>query len=362
MRIDSDDTDLDAPGGRVRHVVAKPRRRVAVVVVALVVIPVMVVLIAGGWFWWQLDPPGGEGAAVQVQVERGWGVPRIADELAARGVIDSAVVFNVYARLNGDTKFQAGTYELHKHSGVRGAIDSLKQGPRIDYTTLAVPPGLWLQQISTRVGTLPGRDGEVFLEDTKNNAVRAPLQPENVSSLEGLLWADTYKVSDSEDEIDVLKTMVDLFQKKATEIGLPTASVDGHGAYDIVKVASLVEAEAGTDADRPLIASVIYNRLKQNMPLQIDATLIYSRGDPKNRTLSDADKAIDSPYNTYTHTGLPPTPISSVSPASLRAAMAPAPTTYLYYNLAGKDGHSAFASTYDEHLQNVEKAKQAGVL
>jgi UPF0755 protein len=363
MRIDSDDTDLDAPGGRVRHtVVRRHRRRVAYIVIALVVVPLSVILIAGGWFWWQLDPPGKAGETVQVQVERGWGVPEIADELSTHDVIGSSLVFNVYARLNGETKFQAGTYAMRKDMGVRGAIDALKDGPRIDYTDLAVPPGLWVQQVSDRVGQLPGRSGEAFLEDSRNNAVRSRLQPETVSSLEGLLWADTYRISDSEDEIDVLKTMVSLFEKKADAIGLSNASVAGYGPYDIVKIASLIETEARVDEDRPLIASVIYNRLAQGMPLQIDATLIYARGKPDERSLSDADKQIDSLYNTYRHAGLPPTPISSVSEASLRAAMAPAQTNYLYYVVGDADGRHKFAATYDEHLANIERAQQAGLL
>jgi UPF0755 protein len=363
MKIDSDDTDLDAPGGRVRHTVVRRRhRRVAYVVIALVVVPLSVIVLAGGWFWWQLDPPGGTGDTVQVQVERGWGVPRIADELSSHDVIGSSFVFNVYARLNGETKFQAGTYELREDMGVRAAIDALKDGPRIDYTDLAVPPGLWLQQISQRVGQLPGRSGDLFLEDSRNNAVRSKLQPESVSSLEGLLWADTYRISDSEDEIDVLKTMVGLFERRADELGLTNASVAGYGAYDILKIASLIEAEARVDEDRPKIASVIYNRLAQGMPLQVDASLIYARGNPENRGLSDADKQIDSPYNTYLHTGLPPTPISSVGEASIRAAMAPEQTPYLYYVVADKDGRHAFASTYEAHLENVARAQEAGVL
>ncbi len=107
----------------------------------------------------------------------------------------------------------------------------------------------------------------------------------------------------------MLSTLVTTFDKKAVTLGLANANVQGHTAYDIVKVASLIEAEAKVDADRPLIASVIYNRLARGMPLDIDATLIYARGDPRNRSLSDKDKLIVSPYNTYAHTGLPPTPI-----------------------------------------------------
>ena len=107
---------------------------------------------------------------------------------------------------------------------------------------------------------------------------------------------------------------------------------------------------------------MIYNRLAANMPLQIDSTVIYARGNPADRSLSLKDLKIKSPYNTYLHTGLPPTPIGAVSDASLRAAMAPAQTTYLYYVLAGKDGHHAFASTYEEQQQNIEAARKLGLL
>jgi len=227
---------------------------------------------------------------------------------------------------------------------------------------LALPPGLWLKQIAARVGKLPGRNADIFLSGTRNNAVRSAFEPAGVTNLEGLTRPDTYKVSNSQDEFSVLQSLVTAFDKNALKLGLSKASVDGHGAYDILKVASLIESEAKVPQDRPLIASVIYNRLRANMPLQIDSTAIYARGDPKNRHLSPKDLEIDSPYNTYKHAGLPPTPIGTVSDASLRAAMAPAQTDYLYYVLAGKDGHHAFSSTYEGQQQNIAAAKAAGVL
>jgi len=268
----------------------------------------------------------------------------------------------VYARLNGDNSFQAGTYDLHTNLGVKDAVRALKKGPRINYLPLAIPPGLWLSQVAARVGKLPNRNGQVFLSGTRNNAVRSAYEPAGMSNLEGLLRPDTYKVSASQDEFSILQMMVTEFDKNATKLGLSTASVDGHAAYDIIKVASLVESEAKVPQDRPLIASVIYNRLRANMPLQIDSTVIYARGNPKDRHLSPKDLNIKSPYNTYLHTGLPPTPIGSVSDASLIAAMHPAQTDYLYYVLAGKDGHHAFSSTYAGQQQNIAAAKAAGVL
>jgi UPF0755 protein len=300
---------------------------------------------------------------VHVNLERGWGVPRIAKELQHDGVIGSALVFNVYTRLHGDNNFQAGTYYLHKNLGVKDAVKELQKGPRIDYLVLRIPPGLWMTQIAERVGQLAGRRAAPFLQDTHNNSVRSVFEPQGVTNLEGLVRPDTYKISNTQDEISVLQTMVTAFDRHAIKMGLATANVDGYTAYDIIKVASLIEAEAKVPQDRPLIASVIYNRLRANMPLEIDSTVIYGRGDHTNRKLTPADlQNVKSPYNTYLHGGLPPTPIGSFSDASLRAAMAPAQTTYLYYVLAGKDGHHAFASTLQEQQQNIAAARQAGVL
>jgi UPF0755 protein len=339
-------------------------QRTAVVVIALVVVPLLFLASGAVWFWTELHPLGGAGSHLEVQIAPGWGVPRIGDELAHHHVIDSSLVFSVYARLNGDTKFEAGTYELRKHMGVSAAVKTLKAGPKVNYSIITIPPGLWLKEIAARVAKIPGMNAQTFMQSTQNNAVRSSsaFEPANVNNLEGLLWPDTYKVSAEEDEIQVLKTMADTFIVKATALGLPDANVQGHGAYDIVTIASMIEAEAKTAADRPLIASVIYNRLARSMPLQIDATLIYARGDPRNRSISDADKQINSPYNTYLHTGLTPTPIAAVSEASLRAALNPASTTYLYYVVIDKQGDHAFASTLAEQNANIQRAKDNGVL
>jgi UPF0755 protein len=342
----------------------RPRRRgrVVAVIVAVVLVPVLVLGSGVTWFLWEIDAHGKPGAVVSVQIQPGWGVPRIGEELHRDHVIGSSLVFNIYARFNGDNSFQAGTYDLRTKIGVRAAVDALKRGPKINYDVLQVPPGLWLQQIAGRVGKLPGFSAQVFLQGARNNSVRSIFEPAGVTNLEGLVRPDTYKISNSQDEISILQTMVQTFDTRAKALGLLDANVDGHPAYQIIIVASMIEAEAKVPQDRPLIASVIYNRLAMNMPLQIDSTVIYARGNPADRTLSTLDLQIKSPYNTYLHVGLPPTPIGSVSDASLIAAMHPAHTTYLYYVVAGKDGHHAFASTYPQQQQNIAAAKSAGLL
>jgi len=335
-------------------------RRTALVLIALVVVPLIALTIGGVWFWWQLDPPGHAGGKVEVQIAYGCGVPCIGNELSHRGVIGPSWVFNLYSRLNRDTSFKAGTYELRKNMGVSDAVKAMKAGPHIAYVKLTIPPGFWLKQIAARVGKLPGLQVDPFVEATQNNAVRSAFEPQGTNDLEGLLWPDTYNISADEDEIQVLSRLVTTFDARAVGLGLGSANVQGHTAYDIIKIASLVEAEAKIDADRPLIASVIYNRLARGMPLQVDATLIYARGNPLNRSLSNADKLIDSPYNTYAHTGLPPTPIDAVSPASLKAAIAPASTQFLYYVVIDKKGDTAFATTLEQQNANIAQAKRNG--
>ncbi len=359
-----DDGPERLPYAGVRRRARRRRRRgrVTMVIGVLILVPVLVLGSSIGWFWYQL---GGDasGRTVQVHLQRGWGVSQVADELADKHVVRSALAFNIYSRFNGEKSFQAGTYDLRENLGVKGAVRELKKGPRIDYQILKIPPGLWVKQIAERVAGLGGgRNAQAFLDGTRNNAVRSAFEPADVSNLEGLLRPDTYKISESQDEIAILQTLADTFDSHAEKLGLATANVRGHSAYDIIKVASIIESEAKVDVDRQLIASVIYNRLAANMPLQIDATVIYARGDPKNRHLSQADLAIKSPYNTYAQPGLPPTPIAAVSDKSLLAAMAPADTNFLYYVLAGKDGHHAFSSTAEQWQRDVAAARAQGLL
>jgi len=338
------------------------RRRVWTVVAMLVLIPVIVFGSMAGWFVWQLDPPGKSGETVEVRVDDGWSVSRIGDELVDRGVIGSSLVFSVYSRLKSNSDFQAGTYRLKHDMGVRNAVAALEAGPHLDYTELAVPPGLQVSEVASRVGELPGRSGDAFLAAVRSGAKRSKYQPKGNTSLEGLLWPDTYRVADTDDEIDVLGSMVSEFEQHADALGLETATTQGRTPYEILTIASLIEAEAKVDEDRPLIASVIYNRLREGMKLQIDATVLYASGDPSKVTITHDDLEKDSPYNTYTREGLPPTPIGSVSEASLRAALAPADTPYFYYVVGDAEGRHKFAVTGEEHERNVEAARAAGLL
>ena len=317
--------------------------------------------VAARWVQVQLDPPGKPGSEVHVTVEEGWGVADIADELARSGVVGSSLVFQTYVRLSGSGPFQAGDYTLRLDLGVKEAIDALEEWAVITYQELRVPPGLRLGEIAGRVEEqLPGRSAARFLEMAASGEVRSKYQPDGVKSLEGLLWPDTYRFVETDDELDVLRTMVKELDRRADRLGLDGVR-NGLTPYETLIVASLIQSEAKIDTDRALIASVVMNRLAQDMPLQIDATVLYAIGERKESNTAE-DRETDSPYNTYLVKGLPPTPISSVAAVSIDAALDPAESSYLYYVVADEDGRHAFAETYEEHLANVEVARAEGLL
>ncbi len=326
-------------------------------VLAAIVLPF---LLAVGWFGYQILTPTDPGRAITFEVRKGWGVSDIGDELESRGVVGSSLAFQVWATVTRAGPFAAGQYRLHEDEGVRGAIRILEAGPpHGDDLKLLLRPGLTIDQVAERVGKLPGHDKDKFLAVAKSNKVRSRYQPAEVTSLEGFLFPDTYFIGAKESDLSIVRKLVSRFDEIADRVGLNKAT--RVSAYQTVVVASLVEKEAKLAEDAAPIAAVVYNRLQANMQLQIDATLCYVKGGcPPPPT--DADKAIESPYNTYKVTDLPPTPIAGVTEASLKAALNPADVPYLYYVIADASGKHAFATTLEEHNRNVEAARAKGLL
>jgi UPF0755 protein len=329
------------------------RRRTLAVVLVLALLALPFLLVAG-WVAWEVHPPGGQGGAVAVTIESGWGTKEAGDALQAHGVIGSSLAFQLWSKVSGAGTFRAGTYHLHTGMGVGEAADALAAGSAAsagDHFTLALPPGLRLEQIADRVGALPGHDRDAFLALARSGSVRSRYQGPQ-PSVEGFTWPDTYFVAKRETDQQILQTIVTAFDKNADALALASAApAEGLTPEQAVVVASLVQAEAGNSADASKIAAVILNRYRQGIPLQIDATLCYAKGGcPPVPT--NADKAIDSPYNTYKVTGLPPTPIMTVTGPALDAALHPANVPYLYY-VTGKDGVTYFATTLAEHEANI---------
>ncbi|MEY2424948.1 MAG: hypothetical protein QOI61_520 [Actinomycetota bacterium] len=320
-------------------------------------------LVAGGglvWFQRQVNPPGAPGKLINVTIPEGAASGTIAAILDDKGVISSARVFKVYLRIH-PAELKAGNYELREGASMGDVVDLLKVGPKITFDRLTIPEGFRLTQIAERVGQLPGKSADAFLAAAASGRVRSDFQPPTVNNLEGLLFPDTYFVEADDTEEDILTRMVATFDEVATAEGVTTAST-GHTAYENLVIASLIESEGKVAAERPKIARVIENRLKVNMLLQLDATVNYARGGrrPNGQTLF-SDLKIKSPYNTYVVKGLPPTPISAPSRASIRAALHPADGPWIYYVKFQSDGTHKFSVTLAQHNAAVADAKRRGV-
>lgn len=336
------------------------RRNLAtVMVIAAMLTPLA---IASVWVLSNVESSTAGNADIPIEIKQGWTPKQAGDVLVQKGVISSSRAFQAVAASAGFTQYVAGRYDFVANSDARAALDTLRGGPRrnIPDLKLLLPPGLTLQQIADRVGKLPGKRADRFMEVARSNTIRSKYEPPGVTSLEGLTWPDTYFIGANETEAQILQKIVTQFDAKADAIGLGASgpSNGGQSPYQALVSASLIEAEAGTASDAPLISAVIVNRLHDNMPLQIDATLCYAKGGcPPVPT--ENDRKIDSPYNTYKNRGLPPTPIKTVSEVALKAALNPAPVPFKYY-VSDSHGKTYYATTLAEHEKNVAKARNAG--
>ncbi|MGH9071154.1 MAG: endolytic transglycosylase MltG, partial [Acidimicrobiales bacterium] len=236
-------------------------------------------------------------------------------------------------------------------------------GPQL--VTLIIPEGFSLAQIAARVGTIPGHSAAGFLAEAMSGQVTSPYGPSGTDDLEGLLFPATYTVAPGATDEKILQMMVDAFDTRASSAGITQAAAKlGISPYEAVIVASLVIKEAKLPADMGKVARVVYNRLADGMPLQIDETVIYAAGGDPNALSgkSPAEVEPNSPYNTYNVKGLPPTPIASPGMAALDAALSPTPGNWLYYVVVSPDGAEAFCATYACQQANVAKATSQGLL
>jgi UPF0755 protein len=276
-------------------------------------------------------------------VRKGQGVREISYNLKHQGLIkDTIVFFFITKRMGYDKKIEAGDFRLSPSMNAWDIANNLTHG------TLDI----WV--------TIPeGKRSEEIAEILKESV---PTFQENWSQVlatdEGYLFPDTYLIP-KDATIDLIsKMMKDNFEQKFNSaVGTKTTNLTD---TDTIILASLVEREARADVDRPMVASVIYNRISIGMKIDIDATLQYALGyqaDEKRwwkKELTNLDKTINSPYNTYTNPGLPPGPISNPGLASIKAALNPANTDYLYY-ISDANGVNHYAKTMAEHNANIQK-------
>ena len=282
----------------------------------------------------------------------------VMEALHDRGVIPCAgFVGNLLLRGTGkEDQIRTGSFELTTGMTLEAALEVLTTPPpEVPTVELVIPEGFRLTQIAERVHDDLGLSAKRFLKEVQSGRyVLPPYLPAGTETPEGFLVPKSYEfVEDGLTARLVGTRLLDQFGTEAEALPFDRTEQLGVTPYELVTIASMIEEEARVDKDRRLIAGVIYNRLKMGMALGIDATLLYDDPTPDGE-LSSSDLEYDSPYNTRIHAGLPPTPIASPGEKSLRAALQPADTEFLYYVLCGEDGHHRFARTLAEHNHNVD--------
>ncbi len=315
------------------------------------------------------DPTAGPvnvvpGQEVTVEIPSGSSAEDIAAILAAQGVVRSALEFEVAVRNNeAASRLQAGTYELETLMDPAEVVAVLVIGPVADVYRVTVIEGLRVGEILTRLSEASGIPYEQFetalLSGDVSTSLRTMPATMALADWEGLLFPDTYEFTKSAEPVAILQRLASTMEQRVDSIDWSVVEAAGYTPYEGLIIASLVETEVLLDEERPIVSSVIHNRLAIDMKLDIDATVLYALG---TRDIAEFDNEVDSPYNTYLVAGLPPTPIASPGRASLEAAAAPDTTDYLYYVLSDLEGHHAFAATLEEHNANVEQARADGVL
>jgi UPF0755 protein len=321
----------------------------------------LVALGAAGAAWF-VFLPAGPGNETFVEIVPGSSSSQIATQLEQAGVIRSRYGFDL-VRIWKRGWLKAGEYRFDHSAPVTEVYARIARG---DVFTLPVtiPEGATRFDIAARIAQAgfvnAGKEDFLTITVTETPLI-ADLDPQ-ARSLEGYLFPDTYRFPRKVTPVQIITAMVRRFRTVASEIGLTPAS-SSRNLHEVVTLASLVERETAVNAERPLVASVLTNRLAKNMPLMTDPAVIYGlQVEGKWRgTIYQSDLSYDTPYNTYRHPGLPPGPIANPGLPSLRAALNPAVTSYLYFVAAGADpqGKSRFASTLDEHNKNVASYRQA---
>jgi UPF0755 protein len=323
---------------------------------ALMLLLVLLALCAGGYLLLAPATPGrpGHGTEVFIDIAPGTGTRGIATQLKRAGVIRSRYAFLALRMAKGGT-LQAGEYRFADSATLGQVYDRLEHGD-IYFRVVTIPEGYNIFDVAAAIDASGLATKDDFLAAARRDIkLVADIDPK-AQTLEGYLFPDTYRFQRLETADQMAAAMVKRFRQEAQQLGL-TANF-----HQIVTMASLIEKETPIAADRPLVSSVLNNRLTQNMPLMTDPTVIYAAM-LQNRyrgAIYQSDLQAESDYNTYKHTGLPPGPICNPGVASLTAALHPATSKYLYFVAdPAAQGHSRFAATLDEHNRNVEAYRRA---
>jgi UPF0755 protein len=323
----------------------------------LLLLVLLLGIAAGGLWWWVNQPLALRSTPVDFHVAAGSSLRAAILQMRAAGIELQPTLLLLVARLQGaDTGIKAGSYSVNQGVTARQLLDKLTRG-KVTQGDITLIEGWTLRQWRARLDVHPD-----LLPDSRglSEAELSRRLGLEQQSLEGWLFPDTYLFDKQSSSLDLLARAVREMQRRLAEEwagraqGLPYRS-----PYEALIMASIIEKETGREADRDVVAAVFVNRLRIGMPLQTDPTVIYGLGEAFDGNLRKRDLLADTPYNTYTRRGLPPTPIAMPGLASIRAALHPADSSALYFVARG-DGSSQFSNTLDEHNRAVNKYQRGG--
>jgi UPF0755 protein len=354
------DDGLDALGRRSSGRIRRKRRSNAGP--ALLGILLVVAVLGASYLIYAGAVGGGDVGAqegpVHVEVVKGDTLSDVADKLEAAGVIKSAFVFKLQARYEGyGTQIQTGRYTFERGQDADVIFHKLAAGKAVPTVVVTVPEGLTIDETAQAVAKDSGVSAAQFERAARQTDYDyAFLEHPGIRTTEGYLYPARYDFEKGVTARQVVDRLLGQYLVETQDLDIAGARDRlGLTEHQLVTVASLIEKEAASPREKPLVASVIYNRLDKDMPLQIDATIQYALEKPKEN-LSLRDLKVESPYNTYENKGLPPGPICSPSRESLKAALNPANTNYLYYVLKANGQSHFFTSDYQDFLRAKARA------
>ncbi len=322
----------------------------------IIVVLVILVIVATACLVWvnSMGKPADESNTdlVRVEIKSGSGTEAIGQMLEEAGVINNCLNFRIKSKLAGnDGQYKAGVYEFSPSMEMEEIMKELLEGKVAETLKFTIPEGSTVSQIATIVANTGVCSKEEFMAAASEGDFDYSFLegiPVDERQLEGYLYPDTYEIYKTEKPHEIINRLLKRFDQIYTEVkdaSAGSAVLSKYTERQIITIASMIEREAKLDAERPLVSSVIYNRLDKNMKLQFCSTVQYALGKHKAR-LYYSDLEIDSPYNTYKVEGLPAGPISAPGKASIQAALNPADTDYLYFVVsAAGDGSHKFAAT-----------------
>ncbi len=327
------------------------------------IITVVILALIGGYVYIQIGPyDKNSNKEIVVEIPNGSTLTDVSDVLKENKLIKNKTLFKLVAKFKPtENGVKAGKYLLKQSYSNSKILDILIEGKFYnDGIKITIPEGSTYKEV-VKILTDKGIGKTEVYEKLINNPKEfynefSYLNEKDIKSLEGFLYPDTYYFNKDDSEKEVLSAMLKRFNQIYTDKLKEQQKKMGLTLQQVVNLASIIEKEAVLDEDRPMIASVFYNRLDIDMPLQSDATIQYAFDERKDRVMYK-DLKIDSPYNSYVNKGLPPTPISNPGVKSIEAALNPADSDYLYF-VATMEGKNNYSKTYEEHLKHVESYKE----